>query len=61
MEKVSMRQALMIIVAMVFSPAVRLFSSFVSGRGDQSSWIAPVFSGLFMILFVFVLWAIIKR
>lgn len=61
MKKISMRQALMIIVTMVFSPAVRLFSSFVSGRGDQSSWIAPVFSGIFMILFIFVLWAFIKR
>jgi len=61
MGKISMRQALMLIVTMVFSPAVRLFSSFVSGRGDQSSWIAPFFSGLFMIIFVFVLWAIIKR
>lgn len=61
MKKISMRQALMIIVGMVFSPAVRLFSSFVSGRGDQSSWIAPLFSGAFMILFIFVLWALIKR
>ncbi len=61
MNKISMRQALMIIVGMVFSPAVRLFSSFVSGRGDQSSWIAPIFSGVFMILFIFVLWWLIKR
>ncbi len=61
MKKISMRQALMIIVAMVFSPAVRLFSSFVSGRGDQSSWIAPLFSGAFIILFIFVLWSLIKR
>ena len=61
MRRISMRQALMIIVGMVFSPAVRLFSSFVSGRGDQSSWIAPAFSGIFMILFIFVLWALIKR
>ena len=61
MKKISMRQALMIFVGMVFSPAVRLFSSFVSGRGDQSSWIAPVFAGAFMIFFVFVLWALIKR
>ena len=61
MKKISMRQALMIIVGMVFSPAVRLFSSFVSGRGDQSSWIAPAFSGLFMTVFIFVLWALIKR
>lgn len=61
MNKISMRQALMIIVGMVFSPAVRLFSSFVSGRGDQSSWIASLFSGAFMILFVFVLWWLIKQ
>ncbi len=61
MKKISMRQALMIIVGMVFSPAVRLFSSFVSGRGDQSSWIAPIISGGFMILFIFVLWSLIKK
>ncbi len=61
MQKISMRQALMLVVGMVFSPAVRMFSAFVSGRGDQSSWIAPVFAGAFMVLFIFVLWELIKK
>lgn len=60
MKKISMRQAIMLIIGMIFSPAVRLFSSFVSGKGDQASWIAPIFSGLFMLLFMFVLWSLIK-
>ncbi len=50
----------MLIIGMIFSPAVRLFSSFVSGRGDQASWMAPIFSGLFMLLFMLVLWSLIK-
>ncbi len=50
----------MLVIGLVFSPAVRLFSSFVSGMGDQSSWIAPVFSGVFMLGFVFVLSSLIK-
>lgn len=60
MKKISMRQAVMLIIGMIFSPAVRLFSSFVSGRGDQASWMAPIFSGLFMLLFMLVLWSLIK-
>ena len=60
MKKISMRQGIMIVAGMIFSPAVRLFSSFVSGRGDQASWIAPIFSGLFMLLFMLVLWSLIK-
>lgn len=60
MNKISMRQAIMLVVGMIFSPAVRLFSSFVSGRGDQASWMAPIFSGIFMLIFMFVLWSLIK-
>ena len=61
MKKISMRQGIMIVAGMIFSPAVRLFSSFVSGMGNQASWIAPVFSGLFMLLFMLVLWSLIKE
>ncbi len=50
----------MIVIGMIFSPAVRLFSSFVSGKGDQASWIAPIFSGIFMLVYMFVLWSLIK-
>ncbi len=60
MRKMSMRQVLMMVVSIAFSPAVRLFSAFVSGRGDQAGWIAPIFALLLMSGFIFVLWQLVK-
>ncbi len=56
MNKLSMRQACMILISMIFSPAVRLFSAYVSGKGNQSGWLGPVIAGGITILFIFLLW-----
>lgn len=60
MNKLSMRQACMILISMIFSPAVRLFSSYVSGKGNQSGWLGPVITGVFTIIFIFALWLLVK-
>ncbi|MBR2861293.1 MAG: endospore germination permease [Clostridia bacterium] len=60
MRKMSMRQTLMMVVSIIFSPTVRLFSAFVSGRGDQGAWVAPIVAGCGMILFVLVLDRLIR-
>ena len=60
MNKISMRQACMILIGMVFSPAVRLFSSYVSSKGNQSGWMGPLIAGAVTAGFVFVLWLWVK-
>lgn len=60
MNKLSMRQACMILIGMIFSPAVRLFSSYVSGKGNQSGWLGPLIAGIVTVGFIFVLWVLVK-
>lgn len=61
MNKISVRQAMMLVITMVFSPAVRLFSAFVSGRGNQGSWLAPLIACVLMISFLPILNFFIRR
>lgn len=60
MNKISMRQACMIVIGMIFSPAVRLFSAYISGKGNQSGWLGPLIAGAITIGFLFVLWFLAK-
>ena len=60
-SKISMRQACMLVVSMLFSPAARLFSAYLSGKGNQSGWIAPLIAGAVTILFILILWQQVKQ
>lgn len=55
MKKISSRQALLLTVSTVFSPAVRLFSAFYSDSTNQSAWVAPLIAGLLTACFIPVL------
>lgn len=60
MKKITVRQMLLLVISTVFSPAVRLFSSFYSASTNQSAWIAPLIAGVITLAFVFVLNGIMK-
>ncbi len=61
MNKMSSKQAVLLIMSTVFSPAVRLFSSYVSGKADQSGWIAPLIVGITVFAFSFVISSLLKN
>lgn len=60
MKKISSRQALLLVVSTVFSPAVRLFSAFYSENTNQGAWIAPLIAGVVAVGFILVLNGILK-
>lgn len=60
MKKISSRQALLLVVSTVFSPAVRLYSAFYSRDVNQSAWIAPLIAGAAAACFILVLNGILK-
>ncbi len=61
MNKISSKQAVMLVMSTVFSPAVRLFSSYTSGKAVQDGWIAPLIVGMIMFAFSFVIFALLKN
>lgn len=60
MKKISSRQALLLVVSTVFSPAVRLYSAFYSRDVNQSAWIAPLIAGAAAACFILVINGILK-
>lgn len=60
MKKMTSRQACLLTVTMLFSPAVRLFSAYLSDAGGKSGWLAPLLAGGLAALFFFVLRPLLK-
>lgn len=60
MKKLTSRQVCLLVVTMLFSPAVRLFSAYLSDRGGKSGWIAPLLAGAASALFYLVLHPMLK-
>jgi len=61
MNKVSTRQAMLMIFTLVFSPAVRLFASYINEETSQSGWLGVIAAGAAMLAFSFVLQYLLER
>lgn len=60
MKKITVKQACMIVICMIISPAVRLFNSNLSVEGSNDGWVGTLIAGALMLALVFVLFAMIK-
>lgn len=59
--KISLRQALLLVMSSIYSPAVRLFPNFTATHAKQAGWLAPVVSFIVFIPVIYMLYAFAKK
>lgn len=60
MKKITVKQACMIVICMIISPAVRLFNSNLSVEGSNDGWVGTLIAGALMLILAFVIFLMIK-
>lgn len=59
--KVSLKQIYFLFMAMLLSPAVRLFAAYTAGEGKQAGWLSPIIGGIMLFLLLRVLYHFFKK
>lgn len=60
-DKISIRQALIIVLALTYSPFMRAIPYFTAKQAKQAAWLAPFISSLILLLVVFIFHGIYKK
>jgi len=60
-EKISVRQAVILYLLLVFSPSIRFLPTSVAKTGERAGWLTPVFSVLPFICLVYIIQALFKN
>ena len=60
-NKISVRQLMLLLVMLTFSPAIRLFPSITVGIAKQASWLSPIVACLVMLVMVLIMDAFFKH
>jgi spore germination protein KB len=60
-DKISVRQATILFLVMVYSPAIRVFPAYAATKARYAGWLAPLFALLPFIALVFVMQALFRN
>lgn len=60
-EKISTRQAVILFLTLVYSPAIRIFPVFAAKIGERAGWLTPVLAVLPFICLVYIMQAMFKK
>ncbi|KNY28841.1 GerAB/ArcD/ProY family transporter [Pseudobacteroides cellulosolvens] len=60
-EKISTRQAVILFLTLVYSPAIRIFPVFSAKIGERAGWLTPILAVLPLICLVYTMNALFKR
>lgn len=60
-EKISTRQAMILFLMLVYSPAIRLFPVFAAKIGERAGWLVPVLAVIPFICLVYIMQTIFKN
>ena len=60
-EKISFRQAVILFITLLYSPAIRFFPSQAAAEAKQAGWLTPLVSFVFLLLLVLVFHGFYKK